>query len=102
RAPMPSDLHSCPTRRSSDLIVGGEDDAIERLRRLAVRSVTVSVGDLHGRIGLHDARHLTQVGQLRLLLRLDENVVQLQQTSIIRDRKSTRLNSSHVKISYAV
>src|SRR5437773_11808133 len=58
------DLHSFPTRRSSDLAC-----------------------DLGERVGgvLLDARHLRHRKARR-----------------IRDRKSTRLNSSHITISYAV
>src|SRR5690606_40595741 len=41
--------------------------------------------------GAHDARHLVETV-----------LCQLHRGEMTRDRKSTRLNSSHVKISYAV
>src|SRR5690606_41840440 len=72
------DLHSFPTRRSSDLQV--EDHA----RLAQAHEVAVP---------LDEARHrepALEVDDLRGL------------PDVARDRKSTRLNSSHVKISYAV
>src|SRR5690349_24308577 len=67
------DLHSFPTRRSSDL---GRD----RLHRLH----TVSGPRIR-----HGSRHGTREVGVRA-------------GRILGDRKSTRLNSSHVEISYAV
>src|SRR5690606_41872624 len=66
-------LHSFPTRRSSDLRAQ-EEDSVHRVRRKGV----VKAG----------SEHLFKKPHRRLALH--------------RDRKSTRLNSSHVKISYAV
>src|SRR5207249_10977309 len=67
------DLHSFPTRRSSDLGFPSPVPVSDRVGpRLSAR------GDADGRPGLGGA--LSQP----------------------RDRKSTRLNSSHVSISYAV
>src|SRR5947207_6261958 len=80
-------LHSFPTRRSSDLeacrhrIGGGEWTAVVR-RHGRLRS-TGGTGDAAG-------RHL-QSGQ-----------TSLRDLHRERDRKSTRLNSSHTVISYAV
>src|SRR5690606_40177387 len=65
-------LHSFPTRRSSDLLVG--------------EAVTEVVA--------HDAHRAHDVVEVRQRL-----AHELRQR---RDRKSTRLNSSHVKSSYAV
>src|SRR5690606_40054350 len=94
------DLQSCPTRRSSDLgglgLLGGVVGALgpggrsryaggpDRLRR-AVRGGDVGVRGGHGG-GVADGGG----AGLRVLARVGE------------DRKSTRLNSSHVKNSYAV
>src|SRR5690606_41566475 len=66
------DLHSFPTRRSSDLIAARwcrtvHDDAFRQETAAAARATCRMRSDWRG-----------------------------------RDRKSTRLNSSHVKISYAV
>src|SRR5699024_12661950 len=68
-------LHSFPTRRSSDLVAGAD--------------VLVRIGGL---------------GNLEFGA-LDKNAIVLDLTGARwsgRDRKSTRLNSSHVSISYAV
>src|SRR5699024_12384270 len=69
-SPPPHDLHSFPTRRSSDLIF----DQAGRLLAAARHPIRTwhEAGDVVGRL-------------------LDDI-----------DRKSTRLNSSHVSISYAV
>src|SRR5690606_41629198 len=73
------DLHSFPTRRSSDLpdtagaLIAGE---VENLLAKTVQAASLRVRPVGA------ARAVSVVGEL--------------------DRKSTRLNSSHVKISYAV
>src|SRR5437867_9328034 len=72
-SPPPRDLHSFPTRRSSDL-------AFRQLSRRAHRAGT----------GRHDARHPGGKHGTHRQLRPSG------------DRKSTRLNSSHRTISYAV
>src|SRR5690606_41517801 len=76
-------LHSFPTRRSSDLA--------ESPRRLF--AVAADLGEdledpprLRGRLALRALAHLVRLEEFRWQV----------------DRKSTRLNSSHVKISYAV
>src|SRR5690606_41816243 len=82
----PRILHSFPTRRSSDL-----DDPVTRGQMAAflVRALglppssTDSFVDDDGSVFEKDIQALAASG-------------------ITRDRKSTRLNSSHVKISYAV
>src|SRR5690606_41131434 len=70
----PRALHSFPTRRSSDLF---------------------------GHIRLGDAQLSTRKGNVVFLEDLLDEAVK-RAKAIIEDRKSTRLNSSHVKISYAV
>src|SRR5207302_10252524 len=85
--PRPSPpLHSFPTRRSSDLYDAGlsADRAPDRPHQRAARRHRGVGGVVHAiRRGGRRRRH--QRGR-----------------EIPRDRKSTRLNSSHVKISYAV
>src|SRR5207253_5946830 len=88
RSPARADRHSCPTRRSSDLAEAGivERDRIDQGRRLLAtdrvpvrdvdRGATRDPVDVAGRTGTRSVAS--------------------------RDRKSTRLNSSHVAISYAV
>src|SRR5207249_10045111 len=84
------DLHSFPTRRSSDLVVrrvGSETtDAVVNVRFIAATNT--------------NPEQAVQSALLRedLYYRLRE--VPIHVPSL--DRKSTRLNSSHVSISYAV
>src|SRR5690606_41909607 len=71
----PRVLHSFPTRRSSDLA----DERLEERGQDALQKVAgVGAGGLHDGLGGGESAHGCG------------------------DRKSTRLNSSHVKISYAV
>src|SRR5690606_42110399 len=91
--------HSFPTRRSSDLGDGQqgfggagvavEDDILDlvaQIRRdLVVDFQLPGVDDAHGQARLDRMEQEYRVDRLAH-----------------RDRKSTRLNSSHVKISYAV
>src|SRR5207253_11179217 len=77
------DLRSFPTRRSSDLV---RSTAREELNAAAVQTISESQADL----GTHSPS-LQAVSADRGGMRAQ-----------VRDRKSTRLNSSHVAISYAV
>src|SRR5262245_64250434 len=74
----------------------------EVLGRPPVQLVGVQVFDL--RLRIHLERRMTRGSQQRQRCRVSgrASVVQRQQRSIDRDRKSTRLNSSHLGISYAV
>src|SRR5690606_42042722 len=81
----PPDLHSFPTRRSSDL-------QIVDFRKTMVRSPERA--DTLQSDFLHQERFLLQPGAYALTVELHD--------ANLADRKSTRLNSSHVKISYAV
>src|SRR5690606_41719134 len=87
-------IHSFPTRRSSDLIQRDDVAADRRIARDAI--LLEAVHDrgprIAGRCGRDFGRH---VGRLEQLVELGVRAAAL-------DRKSTRLNSSHVKISYAV
>src|SRR5699024_12592085 len=76
------DLHSCPTRRSSDLIASIMDEIAGK--------VQFGVGKSSGENRDHPIFEDT-----------DWDVYKDIPISIL-DRKSTRLNSSHVSISYAV
>src|SRR5690606_42034226 len=90
-------LHSFPTRRSSDLIVvrirddlvsSLLDDAIDRCKaRPGQIAVTFGAGQRHG---------------LDRGIKVACAVAGCDEADDFGDRKSTRLNSSHVKISYAV
>src|SRR5687768_18301749 len=78
----PRDLHSFPTRRSSDLI----DQAI-----LAEQQAAAAAGQPH-RCELENGPALALDTARRLAC----------DATVVGDRKSTRLNSSHGYISYAV
>src|SRR5690606_41275469 len=95
------DLHSFPTRRSSDLV--------ERLASESEPLDVVTLAEFLERAGdIEDAGGLTYLAELAektpgaANIRAYAEIVR--ERSILRqlDRKSTRLNSSHVKISYAV
>src|SRR5205085_11791829 len=79
-------LHSFPTRRSSDLVSAVSYDSHDPLDK-ALKSFAVNLTDNPG------------FGQLLQQARGEKVEVVLQQAP---DRKSTRLNSSHSQISYAV
>src|SRR5690242_21177206 len=78
---LPPARHSFPTRRSSDL---GSDLLFQ-----ALRLSTIGAGEFNGRV--RDG-----IGY-----RLPANTTRSAKNGK-RDRKSTRLNSSHMSISYAV
>src|SRR5690606_41943425 len=77
-------LHSFPTRRSSDLLDSLVSTS-ERLKRF-IESKKID--------GIEELRSDFQASKPEIVFDLDRERM--------KDRKSTRLNSSHVKISYAV
>src|SRR5690606_40472351 len=81
------DLHSFPTRRSSDLFIPGG---------------LVRKGDLLLKIDPSDYQIQLELRKSELLQAQSDLMVEQGRQYIAIDRKSTRLNSSHVKISYAV
>src|SRR5438876_5660466 len=85
------DLHSFPTRRSSDLVV--LPVAAQGLRQ---QEVTIGAGGDGGQVGAQ------VVADRREVLALQGLFGQLPPSRRFPDRKSTRLNSSHPSISYAV
>src|SRR5690606_41863408 len=89
-------MHSFPTRRSSDLFVvhGRGDFGVDDDGGVGCRDGGGGFGEYHGMWGnrgffSHGPRELQRVGGVVF-------------AEAHEDRKSTRLNSSHVKISYAV
>src|SRR5207249_10841084 len=89
-------LHSFPTRRSSDL-----EQSFDRFQVLLLQ---LDVGG-----NRHRAEPIMAVGNFRGFLEMLNGIrpplrhfVELRLVGQRRDRKSTRLNSSHVSISYAV
>src|SRR5690606_40549282 len=86
-------LHSFPTRRSSDLARAG----FARIAALFSGEEVVTEHLIcHGHVG----HMITEEAN-----RLEADLIAIGaqgHSALARDRKSTRLNSSHVKISYAV
>src|SRR5436309_15855983 len=82
----PLDLHSFPTRRSSDLRREKESQQLQRSAEFPLPFADAPV--------LASPKPPTQP--------LLPSVTVAPPTVVVPDRKSTRLNSSHVKISYAV
>src|SRR5207249_9399552 len=92
RPVSPRDIPSFPTRRSSDLAQVGRyrQRRIHRVEPLAFGDEVLSPAEHAADRGAHLER-----GMLRLHDPSDRSALH-------GDRKSTRLNSSHVSISYAV
>src|SRR5699024_12265508 len=97
----PSFLHSFPTRRSSDLIIADELNVQSRQILAAINLLDEGntipfIARYRKEVtgGLDDTQLRHFETRLSYLRELDDR----RQT----DRKSTRLNSSHVSISYAV
>src|SRR5207248_11720109 len=97
-SPTPHHLHSFPTRRSSDLDLAD--------RQMTARFETRALSR-HG-LAEHDADRRPPEVQL-VAVEVDRvhtgrgvHVVRTAQVADLADRKSTRLNSSHRTISYAV
>src|SRR5690606_41505366 len=86
----PRPLHSFPTRRSSDLP--------DRDARVCARDRDLGGGDERFETTKVELRSRTRAHRDRETA----TVVLRDGVSMQGDRKSTRLNSSHVKISYAV
>src|SRR5205085_12429763 len=95
------DIHSFPTRRSSDLCgygSQGEGDEDKR-RRLSFSSYKIRLTSfLSSTNGILPGMSCIIYFLSSSSLTKHERI----QTHIERDRKSTRLNSSHSQISYAV
>src|SRR5205807_7261079 len=94
-------LPSFPTRRSSDLSVALTGRALDAHARAGPQVLLAFDDDAFARLdALHDGAFTRRVLQLDLA-RL-RHVVLHSVDDAKEDRKSTRLNSSHLVISYAV
>src|SRR5207248_11623861 len=91
----PRHLHSFPTRRSSDLVDGGVIRSLIELHDESARPIVAS--HYLGTLGIPALFDQSSFAELLLLpdARGAKSVIE-------KDRKSTRLNSSHRTISYAV
>src|SRR5690606_41538803 len=87
----PPHLHSVPTRRSSDLFHDTHRLVLEWIERGVLDGLRIDHPD-----GLRDPQEYFD------RLRAAAPDAWIVAEKILEDRKSTRLNSSHVKISYAV
>src|SRR5207249_7690055 len=89
------DLPSFPTRRSSDLV--------DRSRQVGVTDHGIGRQDERAHPGpSFPARQFPELAHARSQARVWLTVHIADDTLNLSDRKSTRLNSSHVSISYAV
>src|SRR5262245_64538866 len=93
-----SHLHSLPTRRSSDL--GSDDERAERGHREATSRVAHQDRCAEG-VTLTSATSAPRRSRRRPR-RSPSKSPPSPASAFSRDRKSTRLNSSHLGISYAV
>src|SRR5690606_41916495 len=94
-----SDVPAFPTRRSSDLIA--QFASLHAFRGRNPVGVELFQPARYGQVAVEfTACVLITIGEV-VLLDLRQHLLQRPVFGIV-DRKSTRLNSSHVKISYAV
>src|SRR5690606_41447350 len=91
-----------PTRRSSDLAVGAEHGVPDGLEEVRGPREEVGRSLLHLRVGRRDEHAAEDEGRDDREQRDEPATLEhlAQDARSGRDRKSTRLNSSHVKISY--
>src|SRR5690606_40296618 len=90
-SPAPGGLHSFPTRRSSDL-----------LTMLGFGFIEIGTVTAHPQPGNEKPRMWRELDVRGVRNRMGFNNEGAAAAAERLDRKSTRLNSSHVKISYAV
>src|SRR5690606_41037138 len=95
------DAHSFPTRRSSDLAIARNISAGGLLVEMSYAPPLGTVVTVHFQYVRDADIPETERGGLFSARGVDE-IVARAEVKHHQDRKSTRLNSSHVKISYAV
>src|SRR5690606_39775071 len=95
-------LHSFPTRRSSDLVVFFIAQFLDACLNVSAKVIELQVRSHRKQLrfaAVGGRPHRSIVLQRETLADID--TVLVHDDDFGRDRKSTRLNSSHVKISYA-
>src|SRR5699024_11802581 len=98
---LPLDFYYFPTRRSSDLmyIVIYVDDIM--LAGPKQKDIDDALQELKNKFPIHEMGQPKRFLNINITRDRSKRIIYLDQTEYI-DRKSTRLNSSHVSISYAV
>src|SRR5690606_41339915 len=89
-------LHSFPTRRSSDLSIPRLGDKSHKVR--PIKGIVSELHDLPPGCSFSTRCPLAD----EYCGRVEPELEEIAPGHLVADRKSTRLNSSHVKISYAV
>src|SRR5699024_12552230 len=94
-----SALPTVPTRRSSDLVSSAEAEGIKRAHGLDYHAPP----EMQEAVSIIGELSRSQVEAIRnTIMFYTSNQPQYSVDWLVLDRKSTRLNSSHVSISYAV
>src|SRR5690606_39539752 len=94
-------LHSFPTRRSSDLQIEAEAQ-IDPVDKQALEEVKIAETVQQDQKELEAAEKLEEDLNSGTESTEESTKTKKEELKPSQDRKSTRLNSSHVKISYAV
>src|SRR5437879_9393875 len=94
------DIHSFPTRRSSDLVQGA--GAAMRMKSARFSEEVRKSPQLQRQVSRYTRALMSQITQTAACNRFHVVEARLARWLLMTDRKSTRLNSSHRCISYAV
>src|SRR5690606_40915104 len=95
-------LHSFPTRRSSDLVLFESSIVFSSHFSCAPLNLNVLLSTHPVQLPIHQCWLQEHPFQLLFQEPILLDLPLFEEPSVFLDRKSTRLNSSHVKISYAV
>src|SRR5690606_40755087 len=96
------DIQAFSTRRSSDLVTAERTDAGDVNAVMARRDLRQEfTGELAPAVGHVRLAHFLEIDVAFLQLQRVRFGLQIDRIGRAADRKSTRLNSSHVKIPYA-
>src|SRR5699024_12273560 len=100
--PPPPPQPSCPTRRSSDLALAAVDTALWDLRcQRNAEPLWIAAGGYRQQMPAYDTEHgWLHLGEEELVEGMRALAAEGWSAAKMKDRKSTRLNSSHVSIAY--